>query len=57
VVPIVGAASSWGFAPQWVLFGPAFIEQLMTDDGTVIGKPTAIVGSLEGTVCTGFSAA
>lgn len=55
--PIVGAASSLGFKPKWVLFGPAFVEQLMTVDGKAGSKPTAIAGALDGALYTAFSAA
>jgi hypothetical protein len=32
--PIVGTAATLGFKPQWVLQGPSYIEQLITEDGT-----------------------
>lgn len=54
--PIVGTAASLGYKPQWVLFGPAFVEQLMTDDGTHEGTPTPVAAALEGALYTGFTA-
>lgn len=54
--PIVGTAASLGYQPQWVLFGPAFVEQLMTEDGTQASAPTPVAAALEGALYTGFSA-
>ncbi|OUZ12401.1 hypothetical protein BHE97_01395 [Aeromicrobium sp. PE09-221] len=54
--PIVGTAASQGFTPQWLFFGPAFIEQLMTSDGTPDGTPTPVAQALEGTIVTMFAA-
>jgi ABC-type branched-subunit amino acid transport system substrate-binding protein len=54
--PIVGTAATLGFAPQWILQGPSYIEQLITEDGTVGGKPTPIAAALKGAIVTSFSA-
>ena len=54
--PIVGTAATLGFAPQWILQGPSYIEQLITEDGTVAGKPTPVAAALEGAIVTSFSA-
>jgi ABC-type branched-subunit amino acid transport system substrate-binding protein len=54
--PIVGTAATLGFTPQWILQGPSYIEQLITEDGTVGGKPTPIAAALKGAIVTSFSA-
>jgi ABC-type branched-subunit amino acid transport system substrate-binding protein len=54
--PIVGTAATLGFAPQWILQGPSYIEQLITEDGTQDAKPTPVAGALEGAIVTSFSA-
>jgi ABC-type branched-subunit amino acid transport system substrate-binding protein len=54
--PIVGTAATLGFTPQWILQGPAYIEQLMTKDGTAGAEPTPVAGALEGAIVTSFSA-
>lgn len=54
--PIVGTADSLGFHPQWLFMNPAFLEQLVTEDGTVDGKPTPIADALKGTLVTTYSA-
>jgi ABC-type branched-subunit amino acid transport system substrate-binding protein len=54
--PIVGTAATLGFTPQWILQGPSYIEQLITEDGTVAGKPTPVAAALEGAIVTSFSA-
>jgi ABC-type branched-subunit amino acid transport system substrate-binding protein len=54
--PIVGTAATLGFKPQWILQGPSFIEQLVTEDGTAKGKPTPVAGALKGAIVTSFSA-
>jgi len=54
--PIVGTAATLGFTPQWILQGPAFIEQLITKDGTAKAKPTPVAKALEGAIVTSFSA-
>jgi ABC-type branched-subunit amino acid transport system substrate-binding protein len=54
--PIVGTAATLGFAPQWILQGPAYIEQLITEDGTVDAKPTPVAAALSGAIVTSFSA-
>ena len=53
--PAVGTAASIGFKPQWLFIGPAFIEQLITEDGTPGSKKTPLAGALEGTLVTMFS--
>ncbi len=53
--PAVGTAASIGFTPQWLFIGPAFIEQLITEDGTPGSKKTPLAGALEGTLVTMFS--
>ena len=54
--PIVGTAASLGFTPQWILQGPAFLEQLITKDGSRKAKPTPVAGALKGALVTSFSA-
>jgi ABC-type branched-subunit amino acid transport system substrate-binding protein len=55
--PIVGTAATLGFAPQWILQGPAFLEQLITKDGSLHAKPTPVAAALKGALVTSFSAA
>ena len=55
--PIVGTAATLGFTPQWILQGPAFLEQLITKDGSLDAKPTPVAGALKGALVTSFSAA
>jgi len=54
--PIVGTAASLGFKPQWILQGPAFVEQLITKDGSLKAKPTPVAPALKGALVTSFSA-
>jgi ABC-type branched-subunit amino acid transport system substrate-binding protein len=54
--PIVGTAATLGFTPQWVLQGPSYVEQLITEDGTPKGKPTPVAAALKGAIVTSFSA-
>jgi ABC-type branched-subunit amino acid transport system substrate-binding protein len=54
--PIVGTAATLGFTPQWILQGPAYVEQLITEDGTPGAKPTPVAGALKGAIVTSFSA-
>jgi ABC-type branched-subunit amino acid transport system substrate-binding protein len=54
--PIVGTAATLGFTPQWILQGPSYVEQLITEDGTAKGKPTPVAGALKGAIVTSFSA-
>jgi ABC-type branched-subunit amino acid transport system substrate-binding protein len=54
--PIVGTAATLGFTPQWILQGPSYVEQLITEDGTAEGKPTPVAGALTGAIVTSFSA-
>jgi ABC-type branched-subunit amino acid transport system substrate-binding protein len=54
--PIVGTAASLGFKPQWILQGPAFLEQLITKDGSLDAKPTPVAAALKGALVTSFSA-
>jgi ABC-type branched-subunit amino acid transport system substrate-binding protein len=54
--PIVGTAASLGFKPQWILQGPAFLEQLITKDGSLEAKPTPVAPALKGALVTSFSA-
>ena len=54
--PIVGTAATLGFKPQWILQGPSYIEQLITEDGTADGKPTPVAPALKGSIVTSFSA-
>jgi ABC-type branched-subunit amino acid transport system substrate-binding protein len=54
--PIVGTAASLGFKPQWILQGPAFLEQLITKDGSRDAPPTPVAGALKGALVTSFSA-
>ena len=54
--PIVGTAATLGFTPQWILQGPAYIEQLITEDGTAGAKPTPVAAALAGAIVTSFSA-
>jgi ABC-type branched-subunit amino acid transport system substrate-binding protein len=44
--PIVGTAASLGYAPTWLMMGPAYVEQLITKDGSEHGTPTPIAGAL-----------
>ena len=55
--PIIGTAATLGFKPQWILQGPAFLEQLITKDGSLDAKPTPIAPALKGALVTSFSAA
>jgi ABC-type branched-subunit amino acid transport system substrate-binding protein len=55
--PIVGTAATLGFKPQWILQGPAFLEQLITKDGSLHAKPTPVAPALDGALVTSFSAA
>ena len=52
--PIVGTAATLNFHPQWILQGPSYIEQLMTQDGTTAGKPTQIAPALTGALVMMF---
>jgi ABC-type branched-subunit amino acid transport system substrate-binding protein len=54
--PIVGTAAALGYKPQWILQGPAFLEQLITKDGSLKAKPTPVAGALKGALVTSFSA-
>jgi ABC-type branched-subunit amino acid transport system substrate-binding protein len=54
--PIVGTAATLGFHPQWILQGPAFLEQLITKDGNVGSPPTPVAGALKGALVTSFAA-
>jgi ABC-type branched-subunit amino acid transport system substrate-binding protein len=54
--PIVGTAATLGFHPQWILQGPAFLEQLITKDGNVSSPPTPIAPALKGALVTSFAA-
>jgi ABC-type branched-subunit amino acid transport system substrate-binding protein len=54
--PIVGTAASLGFKPQWILQGPAFLEQLITKDGSRDATPTPVAAALKGALVTSFSA-
>jgi ABC-type branched-subunit amino acid transport system substrate-binding protein len=54
--PTVGTAESLGYHPQWVLLGPSFIENLITEGGTPAGKQTPIAGPLTGALSTMFVA-
>jgi ABC-type branched-subunit amino acid transport system substrate-binding protein len=54
--PIVGTAAALGFKPQWILQGPAFLEQLITKDGSLKAKPTPVAAALKGALVTSFSA-
>ena len=55
--PIIGTAATLGFKPQWILQGPAFLEQLITKDGSLKATPTPIAAALKGALVTSFSAA
>jgi ABC-type branched-subunit amino acid transport system substrate-binding protein len=55
--PIIGTAATLGFAPQWILQGPAFLEQLITKDGSLKAKPTPVAAALKGALVTSFAAA
>jgi ABC-type branched-subunit amino acid transport system substrate-binding protein len=54
--PIVGTAATLGFEPQWILQGPAFLEQLITKDGRVGSAPTPVAPVLKGALVTSFAA-
>jgi ABC-type branched-subunit amino acid transport system substrate-binding protein len=54
--PIVGTAATLGFKPQWILQGPAFLEQLITKDGNVDSPPTPVAAALKGALVTSFAA-
>jgi ABC-type branched-subunit amino acid transport system substrate-binding protein len=45
--PIVGTGASLGYDPRWILQGPAWLEFLMSKDGTPKGTPTPIAEPLE----------
>jgi len=47
---IVGTGAAIGYFPQWVFLGPAWSEYLMTDNGTLTGKPTQVNQVLAKTV-------
>ena len=53
--PIVGTARR-SASPVWILQGPSFIEQLITEDGTEKAKATPVAPALEGAIVTSFSA-
>lgn len=56
--PIVGTAATLGYAPTWILQGPAYIELLMTKDGTLAADPTPINAALaKSTYVASFAAA
>jgi ABC-type branched-subunit amino acid transport system substrate-binding protein len=54
--PIVGTAATLGFHPQWILQGPAFLEQLITKDGNVDSPATPVAAALKGALVTSFAA-
>jgi ABC-type branched-subunit amino acid transport system substrate-binding protein len=54
--PIVGTAATLGFTPQWILQGPSYVEQLITEDGTQHAEPTPVAAALAGAIVTSFSA-
>jgi ABC-type branched-subunit amino acid transport system substrate-binding protein len=54
--PIVGTAATLGFHPQWILQGPAFLEQLITKDGMLHSPPTPVAPALKGALVTSFAA-
>jgi ABC-type branched-subunit amino acid transport system substrate-binding protein len=54
--PIVGTAATLGFHPQWILQGPAFLEQLITKDGNVGSPATPVAAALKGALVTSFAA-
>ncbi|MCW2996865.1 MAG: hypothetical protein JWN65_414 [Solirubrobacterales bacterium] len=43
---IVATAASLGYTPTWLFMGSAYIEQLMTKDGTVGAAPTPVAKAL-----------
>lgn len=45
--PIVGTGSSLGYDAKWILQGPAWLEFLMSKDGTQKGEPTPIAKALQ----------
>lgn len=45
--PVVGTGASLGYSPTWILQGPAWLEFLMSKDGTQDGAPTPIANTLE----------
>jgi hypothetical protein len=45
--PIVGTGASLGYNPTWLLQGPAWLEFLMSKDGTQKGTPTPIAKALQ----------
>lgn len=45
--PLIGTGASLGYQPTWILQGPAWLEFLMSKDGTPQGKPTPIAKTLE----------
>jgi ABC-type branched-subunit amino acid transport system substrate-binding protein len=45
--PVVGTGASLGYNPTWILQGPAWLEFLMSKDGTQKGAPTPIAKALE----------
>jgi ABC-type branched-subunit amino acid transport system substrate-binding protein len=54
--PIVGTAAVLGFHPQWILQGPAFLEQLITKDGNLGSPATPVAPALKGAIVTSFAA-
>jgi ABC-type branched-subunit amino acid transport system substrate-binding protein len=54
--PIVGTAATLGFHPQWILQGPAFLEQLITKDGNIGSPATPVAPVLKGALVTSFAA-
>lgn len=53
---LIGTAATLGYAPKWVLQGPAWSEYLMTSSGTPAGKPTPIEKALQGAWVLGYEA-
>jgi ABC-type branched-subunit amino acid transport system substrate-binding protein len=54
--PIVGTAATLGFHPQWILQGPAYLEQLITKDGQLKSPATPVAPALKGALVTSFAA-
>ena len=53
---IIGAGATLGYEPQWIISGPAFVENLMTEDGVAGSAPTPIAAALDGVLVTMFAA-
>jgi len=54
--PLLGAMATLGYRPKLYGLSPAFIEQLVTRDGTPDGKPTPVAQLISGATMTAIAA-